>query len=496
MVLLALLLAAAALSPQPVSAHHPVSTASATAQSLFDRGLTLFYAYNGSEGVHVFAQAAQADPHLAMAYWGQALSYGRDINVPLDEPRFNKAHAAIEKAAALEDRATPAERAYIDAMRLRYAGSWADAARDETAYRNAMAAAVAANPGDDDLAALYVEALLENSNQNLWKTGTSIPATNDTAVMVNTLDRIIARNPQHIMANHLIVHVFEPSTDRSRAVLAADRLDAMTFAPEDEHLAHMTAHTWVDTGAYAKAEAASTRALALFDTYLKTPGIDPKHEGYYGHDATIGWGASLMLGNYAKALTFANRLDTFRKAHGRSANAALLTAARFGRVPPGGALAATSPTDDAHLVSAYVALARGDVAGARSELAGWNSTTHDSFALALLGAVALRAGDRATADARFASAWQYESEQYQGELLPVFPAGEIQGDAYFQSGDFAAAAATYEKTATRYPNDARALFGLSQSLAKLGKTGEAASARRAFEALWKDSDTAPGMRGR
>jgi len=125
----------------PVYAHHAVSTNDSQSQALFDRGLTLFYAYNGTEGVHVFQQLQAREPNLAMAYWGEALSDGRDINTSLSEINFNAAHAAIEKAAALESSASPAERADIEAMSLRYSGTWSDHDKAENRNRAAMGAA-------------------------------------------------------------------------------------------------------------------------------------------------------------------------------------------------------------------------------------------------------------------------------------------------------------------------------------------------------------------
>ncbi len=160
---------AAAMLPATVIAHHPLSNVTSAEQAAFDRGLTLYYAYNGTQGVHVFQNAVQADPKFAMGYWGLALSYGPDINVDLTEEHFKRAHAAIESAVALESTVSPEERSYIEAMRARYAGSWPDHEKDDDAYRAAMASAVAKYANDDDLAALYVESLLEKYGRNAWK---------------------------------------------------------------------------------------------------------------------------------------------------------------------------------------------------------------------------------------------------------------------------------------------------------------------------------------
>ena len=57
-----------------------------------------------------------------MAYWGQALVLGPNINAAMDPTDEGPAHAAIEKAIALKPRASLRERALIDALALRYTG--------------------------------------------------------------------------------------------------------------------------------------------------------------------------------------------------------------------------------------------------------------------------------------------------------------------------------------------------------------------------------------
>jgi hypothetical protein len=56
--------------------HHPVSTDIPTAQFAFDRGLTLFFAYQPEEAEVAFREAARLDPDLAMAWWGIGLAIG------------------------------------------------------------------------------------------------------------------------------------------------------------------------------------------------------------------------------------------------------------------------------------------------------------------------------------------------------------------------------------------------------------------------------------
>ena len=82
-----------------------------------------------------------------MAYWGQALVLGPNINAPMapeDEP---KALALLQKAIALKGKATPRERAYIDALAARYTGKADDRAAADRAYADAMQKLTRAFPG-------------------------------------------------------------------------------------------------------------------------------------------------------------------------------------------------------------------------------------------------------------------------------------------------------------------------------------------------------------
>ncbi|GAC1651732.1 MAG: tetratricopeptide repeat protein [Vulcanimicrobiaceae bacterium] len=446
----------------PVYAHHAVSVSDPQSQALFDRGLTLFYAYNGTEGVHVFEALEKREPKLAMAYWGEALSDGPDINTPLTQAGFDAGHAAIEKAAALLSGATEPERAYINAMRARYAGRWADRAKAERAFESAMKAAVAAYPADNDLAALYVEAKLETIGaEHLWKSGSSVPASNDTAEMVALLDAVVARAPNHVMANHLTIHIFEPSTDRTRAVASARRFDAMSFAPEDEHLAHMTAHTWIDVGDYAKSVTASRRAITLFDTYLAMPGTDPGHTEYIWHDLNVGWGAALMLHDYEQAQWFAKRLDSSAS---HRAPFAALTAARFGQwaqIPS----TAQTPSDPLHLAIALSKVAHGDAAGANAELtAALNTKGNLGYLVyALRGCVAALEHDDATAQKQFQKALALEHDAFSGDSLPLIPTSELMGATYFQLGEYAKAEPAYRDALQSYADDRWAVSGLTEA---------------------------------
>src|ERR1044072_136878 len=73
----------------------PVSTKNAQAQLFMNQGLNLSYAFNHWEAGRAYSEAARLDPNLAMAFWGQALALGPNINAPMDPASEPKALEAI-----------------------------------------------------------------------------------------------------------------------------------------------------------------------------------------------------------------------------------------------------------------------------------------------------------------------------------------------------------------------------------------------------------------
>lgn len=103
--------------------HHPVSSHDPAAQAAFDDGLTLLYAFSRTAARRAFHAAATADPRFAMAYWGIAMSYGPNINLPPDSASDHAGYAAIQRALALSGTANASERDYIAAAATRFSAA-------------------------------------------------------------------------------------------------------------------------------------------------------------------------------------------------------------------------------------------------------------------------------------------------------------------------------------------------------------------------------------
>ena len=110
------------------SHRHPITTSNPDAQKYFDQGVVIDFAFNHAESARSFRAAQTLDPQCAMCFWGEALALGPNINVTsngkvvMSDDERTAAFAAIQKAVALRENASEAERDYIDALATRYDG--------------------------------------------------------------------------------------------------------------------------------------------------------------------------------------------------------------------------------------------------------------------------------------------------------------------------------------------------------------------------------------
>jgi tetratricopeptide (TPR) repeat protein len=287
---------------------HRVSTQNGQAQLWFDRGLTLIYAFNHEEAVKSFQKAAQIDPKLAMAYWGMALALGPNINLPVDGEREIAAEQAIQKALKLATNLplTPKEQDYIAALATRYSSS-PDADFNQLAlnYKQAMGELVKRYPNDLDAATLYAESAMDLNPWRLWNAdGTPQAGTKE---IIEVLESVLKRNPNHLGANHYYIHAVEASPTPQLGLASARRLE--TLAVKTGHLIHMPSHIYYRLGDFEKASAANQKAILQDEEYIKINGSNSIYATmYYNHNIHFLAVASSMAGNYQQAQNAAKRL--------------------------------------------------------------------------------------------------------------------------------------------------------------------------------------------
>ena len=119
--------------------HYRVTTTDSAAQKYFDQGLRLVYGFNHAEALRSFKEASRRDPSCAMAWWGQALALGPNINDDNPKKREAAALTAITRAKELSVGSSEKEKDFIRALSARYDGeSHANRGSLNTAYIMAM----------------------------------------------------------------------------------------------------------------------------------------------------------------------------------------------------------------------------------------------------------------------------------------------------------------------------------------------------------------------
>jgi tetratricopeptide (TPR) repeat protein len=471
-------LPSASAQPEPVRAHRAVHTSSAEAQAAFDDGLTLLYAFNPEEARRSFERATSADPTLAIAWWGIAMSHGVNINTSFDAAEQQRGHEAIAHAQSLESAATPADRALIDAaaIRFKYVGAKDDDA-SARAYRDAMNAAATAFPLDDDVLTLAAEAEMDDHPWDYFSKA-GVP-TAGTAEIIARLETVLARSPHHIGANHYYIHAVEESPHPERALASADYLASIPLEPAAEHLMHMPAHTYMRVGEYHEAGAANVRALAAYRVYLA--GNPAGHADYFGHDCVFGVEAFLMSDEIAAAR------DVARTCMRHGATMLQVVDLRFHRWD-------VLEKDDNlnNFALGMLAVARGHLPNARTQLKSVASGTdgNSKIEVDLLTASIARAEGRSADEiAALERAVPIEDDNWYSEPPRFwFPVRESLGGAYFRAGRYGEAEATFRADLVNDPSNPRSLFGLAQTLEKEGRDGDAADVDKKFDLAARHAD--------
>ena len=235
----------------------PISSASTEAQQYFDQGFQLMYAFAKVDAARSFREAQKHDPECAICYWGEAWGWGSYLNGPMRVDEAPRAYAAIQKALTLAaQHATPSERAFIEAMAVRYVEDFDPEQRrkQDSAYADAMERVAAQYPSDLDAATLYADALF------LLEPRRGSRDINDPNVqrLHGVLEAILAADIRHPGACHLYVHATESTVSPEKAEACAEYLGSAI--PGASHINHMPSHTWNEIGRWGDSVRANLRA--------------------------------------------------------------------------------------------------------------------------------------------------------------------------------------------------------------------------------------------
>ena len=496
----------------------PVTTVNDRAQLFVNQGLNLAYGFNHAEAARSFAEAARLDPQCAMAYWGQAFVLGPNINAtmtPDDEP---KAYALSRKALEFKGGVTPRERAYIEALAMRYTGRAEDRQKADRAFSAAMRGVVNAFPDDPDARTILAESLMDLRPWNYW-TRDGVPY-EETREIQSSLEAVLARNRNHPGALHLWIHLWESTDTPERAEAEADRL--LPLMPGAGHIVHMPAHIYQRVGRHADVISSNLLAAKADEDYIaqcRAQGLYPL--GYYPHNVHFIWMGASASGQQQLALDSARRLAKAIP-HEALGTVPILQGfvvvpywamVRFGEWE--GILADTGPhhqtpftravwrfaramalTATNRLREAEVELEQLKALASDPELKGQvtfsNNTGQAILRIApevVAGEIAAKRKDWDKALLHLERAVRYEDSLiYQEPSDWHAPVRQNLGAVLLEAGRPDEAEAVFWEDLKKNPENGWSLFGLAQALRAQGKNDDAAMAEARFRKVWKDSE--------
>ncbi|WOX04070.1 hypothetical protein [Microbulbifer pacificus] len=494
----------------------PVSCASEKGQQYINQGVNLAYGFNHAEAGRSFREAARLDPDCAMAYWGQALVLGPNINVPMDQEAEPKARELVLKAKSLEKSVNARERALIDALTKRYTGDPSDRGKADAAYAAAMGKVAEQYPEDLDIATLYAESIMDLRPWNYWmRDGTPYEGTEQ---IVALLEKVMAKNPEHPGALHLYIHLIEPTDTPERAEKAADTLK--NLMPGAGHIVHMPAHIYQRVGRYADSVATNERAIAADEDYIaqcRAQGIYPM--AYYPHNIHFLWFANTASGRSAAAIDAANKAAEQISDESLAAMPMLAgfrvipywSLARFGKWDQ--VLALPQPPQDQflngawHYVRGLAFIGKGQLDKAQAELEqvqkiaaspalDYSMFSPNSAKQILSIAPEVLAGELAAARKDYDSAVNHLSRAVLLEDSLVYtepaewhyPPRLALGAVLLEAGQPREAETVYWQDLERRPDNGWALFGLAKALRAQHKSDEADLIDARFKRAWRDAD--------
>lgn len=499
-----------------------VSTSNDEARKYFNQGLLLAYGFNHAEAERSFQYAATLDPDFAMAYWGQAYVLGPNYNAGMEPDHNALAFAAIQKAKSKLNHVSAKEAAFIMAMDKRYAG---EAREDRTeldeAFAQAMGKVWEKYPDDPDAGTIYAEALMDLQPWDLWdKAGNPKENTN---LILETLENVLANYPEHPGAHHLYIHAVEGSKNPERGLNSARKFD-QGLTPMAGHLVHMPSHIYIRTGNYHEGTLSNLRAAKVDSIYIETCKAQGTYPlAYFPHNYHFMAGTAILEGNSKWAVFAADRLYDhleleLMEEEGLEVIQHFSTIPYFVRVKFGlwDEILKLSLWDKGtdyqegirHYALGMAYLGKKNINLAESELQILKKLSNQDYlkdktiwginslqsilriaALVLEGEILASKNRYDEAIAKLTEASTLEDQLLYNEPPDWFLSTRHHlGAVLLEAGKYQNAESVFRKNLEEYPNNGWAYYGLMLAMEKSGKTLEANEVKKRFSSAWSTAD--------
>jgi len=288
--------------------HYTISTSNPLIQQYFDQGLKLSYAFNHAEAARSFYYASRLDSTCAMCYWGYSYVLGPNYNAGMEPDNYERAFDAIQKAIKWSGKSSDKEKQLILTLATRYVKDPVENRFPlDSAYSAAMKKLHQQYPEDPEIAALYVESVMDLHPWDLWdKQGQPKPWTHE---IVSIIERLIKKHPNHPGFHHFYIHAVEASFQPEKGLESARKFD-QGMVPGAGHLVHMPSHIYIRTGDYHEGSIANINAVKIDSQYISSchaQGVYPL--AYYPHNYHFLAATATLEGKKSWALTASEKMS-------------------------------------------------------------------------------------------------------------------------------------------------------------------------------------------
>jgi tetratricopeptide (TPR) repeat protein len=216
------------------------TSCSPAVQPEFERAVALLHSFAYSAAETAFREVARKDAHCAIAHWGIAMSYFRQLwDPPIYASNLSKGHEEIVRAQQITQ-VNERERGFISTVANMYpADEKIPYASKIDAYVAAMQKVAAQNAKDVEAQVFYALSLLAAASPS-----DKTHAKQKQAVAV--LQPLYAQHPEHPGLAHYLIHATD-NAEMAREGLPAAQAYAK-IAPSAPHALHMPSHIFTRLG--------------------------------------------------------------------------------------------------------------------------------------------------------------------------------------------------------------------------------------------------------
>jgi tetratricopeptide (TPR) repeat protein len=236
----------------------------------FNTGLLLLHSFEYEDARESFRRAMAIDATIAMAYWGEAMTFNHPI---WHVQERDSARASISKRTmAGAEPNSQLEADFLESLEILYAEDMEKEDRDDY-YSKFYAEMSQRYPKNHEVQSFYALALMG-----------SVEDARDLQVYGKAGEiaaQIVKENPQHPGALHYMIHAYD---DPAHATLAMEA--ALTYAkvaPSASHALHMPSHIFVAEGMWDEVISSNVDSYQASVDRMVAKGLDDDARGHHAY---------------------------------------------------------------------------------------------------------------------------------------------------------------------------------------------------------------------